>query len=85
MEVVLHQHAEDQILKRKLDRSLVIEVALHPDQIMYNKGLPPVAQSQIEENGKLYLIRVAFRDEGATRIVITAYKTSKISKYWIDE
>jgi hypothetical protein len=82
MEVRLTDHAEKQIQYRELDRQLIFEIALNPEQMIEEPDLPPIAQSRVSQDGKMYLIRVAFRDEGDIRLVITVYKTSKVSKYW---
>ncbi len=85
MNIQLSGHAEEQILERELDRDQVIAVALAPEQIVYPANKPPVAQSRFLLNNKQYLLRVAFRDEGDTRIVITVYPTSQLRKYWKKE
>jgi hypothetical protein len=43
-----------------------------------------VFQQRYAEGGKEYLIRVAARLEGSAWVVLTAYKTSKVQKYWRD-
>ncbi|MBZ0289603.1 MAG: DUF4258 domain-containing protein [Anaerolineae bacterium] len=82
MEVRLTGHAEMQIKYRELDRQLILQIALNPEQIIEEPDVPPIAQSRVTEDDKMYLIRIAFRDEGDIRLVITVYKTSKVSKYW---
>lgn len=82
MNIQLTHHAETKIAMRGLDREEVIRVAREPEQIVYPPDLPPLAQSRIREKGKLYLLRVAFRDQDDTRVVITVYKTSQVRRYW---
>ncbi|MEO8611796.1 MAG: hypothetical protein ABI690_28110 [Chloroflexota bacterium] len=82
MEIRLTDHAEKQIAYRELGQQQIIQIALNPEQIIAEPDLPLIAQSRVIEDGKIYLIRIAFRDEDQIRLVITVYKTSKVSKYW---
>ena len=86
MEIQLTAHAEAQIEERGLDREQVIEVASEPGQVLYPEDQPPVAQSRLPLGGKTYLLRVVFRDvEEGVRLVLTAYRTSKVEKYWQED
>jgi Domain of unknown function (DUF4258) len=80
--IIFSDHAEKRIDYRELSREQIIQVAAEPEQIIEASDVPAIAQSRVTEHGKMYLIRVAFRDEGETRLIITVYRTSKISKYW---
>ncbi|MBZ0279921.1 MAG: DUF4258 domain-containing protein [Anaerolineae bacterium] len=82
MEVQLTDHAKKQLAYRDVSQDQAIAVALSPDQLIEETDVPSIAQSRVIEDGKTYLIRVAFRDELNVRIVITVYKTSKVKKYW---
>ncbi|MBN2472887.1 MAG: DUF4258 domain-containing protein [Anaerolineae bacterium] len=82
MLVRLTRHAEKQIVVRRLDRDQVIAVALNPEQIVEAVGEHPVAQSQIEYAGQKALLRVVFHDNVDVRLIITAYPTTQIDKYW---
>lgn len=68
---------------KRLSVNGTIEATLsNPGQIVPKpKGLK-VAQNRFFEKSKEYIIRVVFREEKDLRIGITAYKTSKIKKYW---
>jgi hypothetical protein len=85
IDVRLTAHADEQIVARELDRELVIETARAPEQIVRSESKPPVAQSRISFKGQPALLRVAFRDEGNMRVIITAYPTSQIDRYWLEE
>lgn len=82
MEIRLTDHAKKQLAYRDVSQNQVIAIALSPEQIIEEPDVPPIAQSRVIEDGKTYLIRVAFRDEADVRVVITVYKTSKVKKYW---
>ncbi len=82
MEIHLSEHARRQIEARKLSQEQVIAVARSPEQMVDREGELPVAQSRITFLGRPALLRVAFRDEGEVRLVVTAYPTTKIAKYW---
>ena len=85
IDVQLTAHAAEQIVLRELDRELVITTARSPEQIVRSESKPPVAQSRISFKGRPALLRVAFRDEDRTRWIITAYPTSQIERYWLEE
>lgn len=82
MEIRLTRHAELQLQERNLSGAQVVAIATQPEQIIEEAGVPLIAQSRVMIDSQLYLIRVAFRDENNIRIVIAAYRTSKLEKYW---
>ncbi len=51
-----------------------------PQQIVPNQEGRKAYQSQVEIDGKTYLLRAIVEDN--TDVVITVYRTSKIQKYW---
>ncbi len=65
----------------------VIQVCLDPEQILEGRKGRKIAQRRFfsSEKSKQYLLRVIFEESGEEIKVITAYKTSKIEKYWRDE
>jgi len=45
-----------------------------------------IRQSRLQfEDGKMYLLRVVVAEEEQPPVIITAYRTSKIEKYWSAE
>ena len=45
-----------------------------------------IHQSRLRfEDGKMYLLRVVLDEEEQPPVIITAYRTSKIEKYWSTE
>lgn len=85
MKIRLSVHVEQKIIERELEREKVIEVALSPQQVVRRSGVPAIAQSKYQRGNQTYLMRVAFRDMNGERLVITAYETSKVGKYWSNE
>ena len=54
-----------------------------PQQIL-EEGKRKIAQSRLADpaTGNEHLLRVLYEDRGETKVVVTAYRTSKIAKYW---
>jgi len=75
--LIFVQHALDRMDERGITKELVIDILNHAESIDSNDEKRKVAQRFID--GKL--LRVIYEDETDAIIVITVYKTSKISKY----
>ena len=83
MAIRLSSHAEFEIARRGLDRESVLEVASDPEQEIRLSGSRHIRQSRIAmEQGKIYLLRVIVETGEGGQVVVTAYRTSKIAKYW---
>ena len=79
----LSQHAEEELVRRRIPRIFLDEVLQHPAQIVGQHGLEKVYQSRLDfGDGKIYLVRVIVDDTVSPAIVVTVYRTSKIKKYW---
>ena len=69
--------------RRKISKSLLEVVLEQPQQIVNEYGGKKSYQSKINfGGGKIYLLRVIVDDTMEPALVITAYYTSKIEKYW---
>lgn len=82
--VAVSKHARDQAGRRGLSEEIVLAVAQAPEQRLSVRQGREVRQSRVAmpAGGMLYLIRVVV-DMGPTdETVVTAYRTSKIEKYW---
>ena len=54
-----------------------------PQQIIPQETGKKVYQSQLDcGDGKILLVRVIVADEISPPVVVTVYRTKKISKYW---
>ena len=68
--------------ERGLANELVERTLTAPQQIVPGFGATVAYQSQIDFEGKAYLLRVIVTIKGDSATVVTAYRTSKIYKYW---
>ncbi|NCQ94800.1 MAG: DUF4258 domain-containing protein [Microcystis novacekii Mn_MB_F_20050700_S1] len=83
MNYQLSLHAQEQIEQREIPLAMVESVLVSPQQLIPQSDGTKVYQSQLDwGKGKIYLLRLVVRDELEPWLVVTVYKTSKISKYW---
>ncbi|TAK56821.1 MAG: DUF4258 domain-containing protein [Dehalococcoidia bacterium] len=82
---VITPHAADEMRRRGLDASLVRQVLTAPAQRLATRPGRVVLQSRFEIDGKWYLIRVLVDVDREPAEIVTAYRTSKIDKYWSGE
>jgi hypothetical protein len=83
MNFELSKHAREEMTRRDIPLQTVESVLSSPQQVVLDSTGKRVYQSKVElEAGKTYLIRVVTNEEGDVPVVITAYRTSKIEKYW---
>ena len=78
------QHARMQMRRRGLSEADIVEVLAQPEQIVEMRpGRVVYQRRQVDaETGRTYLLRVVVdvsEDEG---VIVTAYRTRKVSKYW---
>jgi hypothetical protein len=79
---VITDHAAFEMRRRGIPPDQVQHVLKNPGQRLAVRKGRHVLQSHISEGGRHYLIRV-FVDVGQSPAqVVTAYRTSKIDKYW---
>jgi Domain of unknown function (DUF4258) len=75
------------LAKRKMGRrsvpdEWVIETVKSPEQVVEGYGGRNVAHRRYSIQGKPRLLRVVFEDTPDKYIVITAYLTSAVKRYW---
>ena len=75
-------HAEFQIKERDISKKTIHNVLQKPGQIIKGKHNRFVLQSILRSKGQDQLIRVICQNYPEDTVVITAYITTKISKYW---
>jgi hypothetical protein len=79
----LSKHAEKELSRRNIPRTLLDEVLQCPEQIIVQLGSEKVYQSRVDLGaGKIYLVRVIVNDTVSPATVVTVYRTSRIKKYW---
>ncbi|MBW1699064.1 MAG: DUF4258 domain-containing protein [Deltaproteobacteria bacterium] len=84
---IFTQHALFEMERRGLSRETVEEVIKNPEQQWSVKEGRTVLQSRVSMgiSVKSYLVRVFVDVDRNPPEVVTAYKTSKIEKYWRQE
>jgi len=78
---IITEHAADQLAKRGLSEDTIRRVLAAPQQTLPVRAGRVVVQS-IDGN---YLIRVFVDIDRTPPEVVTAYRSSKIDKYWSNE
>ncbi len=79
---VVTPHAANEMRRRGIDASFVRQVLTAPGQRVAVRPGRVVLQSRFEIEGKWYLVRVFVDIDREPAEVVTAYRTSKIAKYW---
>lgn len=72
------KHALERISARNIDKSEILSAINQPDNIKQDEFGIFIAQKKIHD----LLLRIFYFEEEETKIIITAYKTSKIKKYY---
>lgn len=76
-------HVLEEIERRQIPRDLVESVLRHPQQIAVEIEGLKAYQSKVDFGaGRMYLLRIIVDDEKEPATVVTAYRTSKVAKYW---
>ncbi|MGD0496878.1 MAG: DUF4258 domain-containing protein [Bryobacteraceae bacterium] len=85
MDFRLSRHAEWEMARRGIPLALVRAVMGHPEQRLAGESRTGrwIYQSRLRfEDGKMYLLRVVVDEGEQPPVIITAYRTSKVEKYW---
>jgi len=84
MNLVFSRHAFEQMLRRSINYETVMKVVSQPDQIISDiqKPMLVIYQSLINEDNQMFLLRVFVNREKHPNMIVTLYKTTKISKYY---
>ena len=81
----LSDHARYEMDRRGIGRDLVREVLANPEQTFEVQHGRIVAQSRVTTGEGIFLLRVFVDIDRVRPVIVTAYMTSKIAKYWRDE
>ena len=83
-EFVLTDHARFELARRGLAEDVVVAVLSQPEQRWELRLGRHVLQSKISggEPPKTYIVRVIVDIDAVPAAVVTAYRTSKLLKYW---
>jgi len=84
MRIRFSRHALEEISYRSLPESLVTQVLETPDQVAPAQFGRMVYQSKLAfPDGKVYLLRVVVEPRQGELFVVTAYRTTRLAKYWV--
>ena len=78
--VSISGHALFEMGRRGISEAQVVRLVREPEQIVPSRKGRQIYQSKIA-GGRL-LLRVVVKEVAAAYHVVTAYKTSKVAKYW---
>ena len=79
------EHARWEMSRRGLLEDQIRKVLASPGQRLEVREGRDVLQKKFSENGQDYLIRVFVDVDRTPPEVVTAYRTSKVSKYWSEK
>jgi len=83
MKYRISKHASNEMMRRGISFEIVEEILENPGQVVMEYNEKKAYQVILEfESGKRYLVRVIVDDSVDPLVVVTVYRTSKISKYW---
>lgn len=87
MDIVISDHARFEIARRKLSEEMVRTIAQNPQQVIKLRKERKVCQSKYfnSTEGREMLLRVICEERHNMLFVITAYRASRIDKYWAKE
>lgn len=82
----LTDHARQEMKRRNIAESEIAQVLTNPEQIETVRPGRAVYQTRIEQGQplKTYLLRVFVDIDRQPPDIVTAYRTSKVDKYWKD-
>ena len=79
---IISDHATTEIERRGLGKEIIDRVLKNPGQRLEIRLGRVVLQSRVQESGTEYLVRVFVDIDRVPAEVVTAYRTSKVLKYW---
>ena len=87
MNITISHHARFEIVRRQLSEEVVRNVVQNPQQVIKLQKGRKVCQSKYYDlaTGREMLLRVICEERHAQLFVVTAYRTSKIDRYWAKE
>jgi hypothetical protein len=77
------RHAIDEMKRRGVPQEIADETLRNPEQIVLERSPRKAYQSRVDfGDGRVFLLRLIVDDTTQPAVVVTAYRTSKIRKYW---
>jgi len=81
-EIELIPIAKKKLERRGIPQKWLTETLNSPAQIVEGYGRRKVAHKKYMIEGKEYLLRVVYEEKEEQNVVLTAYLTSQIDRYW---
>lgn len=81
----ISRHARGELRRRRIPRAILDSVVESPEQVVPAHGGKHAYQSRVNFGGRVFLVRAIVDDSVDPATVITAYRTTKIDKYWSRE
>jgi hypothetical protein len=87
VDFVFTEHARVEMVRRLIDEGTVRGVLAHPEQRFEVRPGRHVLQSRVPmgDPQKAYLVRVFVDIDRTPCAIVTAYRTSRIEKYWKEQ
>jgi hypothetical protein len=76
--------ARKKLAQRNIPVSWIEEAVRNPEQVVEGHGGRLVAHKRMTVTGKERLLRVVYEETTMTCVVVTAYLTSDVQRYWRD-
>lgn len=78
---ILSVHAKERLKARNISENDVFNAMKRPDSVIHEHDCKEIVHKLIYENNEKKLLRIFVNTCKEPRLIITAYKTSKIDKY----
>jgi len=79
----LSRHVREEMERRSIPLTMLESVLENPQQVLPERGGKKAYQSQLDfGGGKIFLLRAIVDETVDPAMVVTVYRTSKISKNW---
>jgi hypothetical protein len=79
----LSRHVREEMERRSIPLTMLESVLENPQQVLPERGGKKAYQSQLDfGGGKIFLLTAIVDETVDSAMVVTVYRTSKISKYW---
>ncbi len=85
MDYTISNHAKIEIERREIPMEYVHQVMEKPGQVVESYGQRKIYQSRFFIDSRDWLVRVVVEEWRSPPLVVTAYRTSKIAKYWSEK
>jgi len=77
--------ARKKLERRGIPEEWVRETINSPGQIVDGYGGRKVGHNKYMKEGREYLLRVVYEEKEDRKVVLTAYLTSQVKRYWKEE